>query len=145
LRRLLAWTDRIALYLVAGFVVVLVLSGVAAAFSNGARRLLFRRLGGSIYRAIAEESQAAERTATAKQETRTELHAALQELGKALFSPGYASQINAAAARVRVVCPDTRQALDALLEAIHQSDRTRADLHSLLDAVRDSAADCLRV
>jgi hypothetical protein len=142
---LLAWTDRIALYLVAGFVVVLLLSGVAAAFSDGARRLLVRRLGGSIYRAITEESRAAERSATAKQETSTEVRAALDELGKVLFSPGYPSLINAAAARVRMLCPDTRQALDALLAAIHQGDRTRADLHGLLDAVRDSAADCLHL
>jgi len=142
---LLDWTDRIALYLVAGFVVVVVLSGVAAAFSDGARRLLFRRLGGFIYRAIAEESRAAERTATAKQETSTEVRVALQELGKALFSPGYQSQINAAATHVRVLCPDTRQTLDALLAAVRHGDRTSADVHRLLDAVRDSAANCLHV
>jgi len=70
---------------------------------------------------------------------------ALQELGKALFSPGYQSQINAAATHVRVLCPDTRQTLDALLTAVRQGDRTSADVHRLLDAVRDSAADCLHV
>jgi hydroxypyruvate isomerase len=140
---LLAWTDRIALYLVAGFVVVLVLSGVAAVFSDGARRLLLRRLGGSIYRAIAEESRAAERTATAKQETANELQQEIQALGTAL-SMGMSS-VEIAATHVRVLCPDTRQALDALLAAARQGNRTRADLDKLLDAVRDAAADCLRL
>ena len=138
---MLAWTDRIALYLIAAFVVVFAVSGIAAALSGGARRLLVRKLGGSIYRAITEDSRAAE---TAKQQIAVDLHQALRDLGVGI-STGYANNIEPAAARVRVLCPDTRQAVDTLLAAMRAADRSRDDLYVLLDAVRDSAADCLKV
>jgi hypothetical protein len=141
---LLAWTDRIALYLIAAFVVVLAVSGIAAALSGGARRLLLRRLGGSIYRAVTEDSRVAERAATAKLETATELQQALRDLGVGI-STGYRYNIEPEAARVRVLCPDTREAVKTLLAAMEQGDRTREDLYGLLDAIRDSAAECLRV
>jgi hypothetical protein len=139
-----AWTNQAALDVLAAFVVVLVIGGVASGFSQSVRRLVFTRIGGAIYRAVTDPSRTADRRAAAKVATAERLQEALKDLGDAIFQ-GWDVQAEKAAARVRMLCPATRAALDALLNDLRHINAPQDELHKKLDAVRDSASDCLAV
>jgi hypothetical protein len=133
---------QVAVYLTAALFVVLIIAGVASAFSGSVRRLLLARLGGAIYRAITQQSRAAEQEIAAKHANATALQAALGDLGDAVFA-GRTAAAEMAAARARTICPETREALDSLLNTIRHVAASQEIIHEKLDRIRDSAAKCL--
>jgi hypothetical protein len=139
-----SWVYQAAVYVVAALVVLAVVGGVASGVSSSVRRFLFGRIGGAIFLAVTEESRRADRKASAKLTTANELREALKDLGDAVFQ-GWHTQTEKAAARVRMLCPETRVAVDALLNDVRNVQVPLAQLHQKLDAVRDSAAHCLNV
>src|ERR1700694_3473290 len=104
------WVFQVAVYIVAGAIVLVLLSGAASALSGRARRVILGKLGGAIYRAVTEDSRRAGVAASVKEQNIAHLHEALDNLGQAVFQ-GQGAFAEQAAARVRRYCPDTREAL----------------------------------
>ena len=104
-----------SVYLIAGFIVLLIIAGVATAVSGSAQRLIFKKIGGAIYRAVTEEARDADRQRDAKIANAAELRTALDDFNEAVFVR--TSNAEAEAARIRMICPDTRETLDAFLNS----------------------------
>jgi hypothetical protein len=136
--------NEVAQDVLAAAVVVLVLGGLATALFGSVRRFVFSRIGSAIYSAVTAESKAVERTASAKLATATQVQEALKDLGDMIFQ-GWTTQAEKSAARVRTLCPETRDTVDALMNDVRNGQAPLEELHKKLDAVRDSAAGCLKV
>jgi hypothetical protein len=136
--------NQLAQDVLAAAVVVLIVGGLATAVFGSFRRFMFSRVGGAIYRAATAESKAADRRASARLATADRLQEAIKDLGDAIFQ-GWTTQAEKAAARVRTLCPETRDAVDVLMNDVRHTQAPLEQLHKKLDAVRDSAAKCLNV
>lgn len=134
----MAWPDRIALYIVAAFVVVLLLSGIASGFSKRARQLILNRVGSAIYEAITGSSHAEQRAAELRAQTAAALRQALTDLSQEMARGNRGDK---QLAQIRTLCPQTRDSCDVLLAAYEDGlNRGRNDFYPMLDAIRDAAA-----
>ena len=137
---------QLAVSVVAIGFVVIALSGLASAVSGRARDLILGRIVGGIYRGITAPSKEAEAALAAGQRQVEELHSALDDLGAAVFQ-GQGGFAEAAAARIRRYCPESRDALNSLLQRMRRpmAGYNPAVMQKLLDDVRDSLTPCLEI
>ena len=135
--------DRAVLYVNAVVIVLVLLTGVITTLSSSAFNFVFKRIGGAIYGAVTESSQAGRRQVELKAQTAAALTQALTDLSDRMAQDLRGDK---ALARIRTLCPEARKACDALLAAYDDGvTRDRNGFYPLLDAIRDAAGACLNI